>query len=94
VPERSLYIVAYDVSDPRRQDHVRGIVRRYAAGGQKSVYECFLTPWERDALLRRAGAAIDHRTDRIFVLRLDPRSPVHTLGIAVPPSDAPYFYAG
>ncbi len=94
MPERSLYIVAYDVSDPARQDRVRGIVRRYAAGGQKSVYECYLTTGEREALLGRVSRAIDHRTDRVFVLRLDPRSPVHTLGIGVPPSDAPFFYAG
>ena len=94
MPERSLYIVAYDVSDPARQDRVRGIVRRYAAGGQKSVYECYLTPWERDALLRRLEGTIDRCTDRVFVLRLDPRSPVHTLGIGIPPCDAPFFYAG
>jgi len=58
------------------------------------VYECYLTPWERDALLQRLEGLIDHHADRIFVLRLDPRSPVHTLGIAIPPSDAPFFYAG
>jgi hypothetical protein len=32
--------------------------------------------------------------DRFFLIPIEPRSPVHTLGIAVPPEDPPFYYAG
>ena len=37
---------------------------------------------------------LDEQVDRFFLLRLDPRSRVYTLGEAVAPADPPYFYFG
>jgi CRISPR-associated protein Cas2 len=37
---------------------------------------------------------LDETADRFFLLRLDPRSRVHTLGTALEPADPSYFYFG
>ncbi len=89
--QRQLYLVAYDIAEPRRLDIVMECVRAHATGGQKSVYECFLTPAERGRLLADLALLIDEDTDRLLLLRLDPRPQVVTLGIAVPPVDPPFF---
>lgn len=89
---RDLYLAAYDVSSPRRERQLLQIIKGYATGGQKSVYECFLSPGERVDLVLSAQAIIDSRSDRFLLIRLDPRSRVYTLGIAVPPQDPPFFY--
>lgn len=89
--QRQLHLVAYDIADARRLDAVMMCVRAHATGGQKSVYECFLTPAERGQLLADLALLIDEETDRLLLLHLDPRPKVVTLGIAVPPVDPPYY---
>ena len=92
--QRQLYLAAYDVSDPRRLREALLVLRNYSTGGQKSVFECFLSVAEKRALLNQIEAVIDLIEDRFFLLRLDPRSKVRTLGIAVRPADPAYFYLG
>lgn len=69
-------------------------MRNYATGGQKSVFECYLTHAEAAALLMQMEEVIDLTTDRFMLLRLDPRSKVRTLGIAVKPVNPGYFLIG
>jgi CRISPR-associated protein Cas2 len=92
--ERALYLAAYDVADPRRRRASLDLIKAYATGGQRSVYEIFLTVAERGQLLHDLAQFIDEDADRFFLLRLDPRARVHTLGTAVEPVDPPYFYFG
>lgn len=87
-----LYLAAYDVSDPKRLQRALHVLRDYATGGQKSVFECFLNEAEKQALLKGVAAVLDLDEDRFFVVRLDPRSKVQILGIAVRPADPSYFY--
>jgi CRISPR-associated protein Cas2 len=94
MPERRLHIAGYDISDPKRLARALKAVRNYATGGQLSVHECFLTAAEKRALWVEMSKIIDLREDRFFLLRLDPRSAVRTLGIALPPEDPPFFYHG
>ncbi len=94
MPQRDLYLAAYDISEPRRLSAALKLTRAYATGGQKSVHELFLTPAERQALVEDMSVLIDLDTDRFLLLRLDPRSRVHTLGKAVAPADPDYFYVG
>jgi len=89
---RSLYLAAYDVTDPRRLRMALEFVKGYSTGGQKSVHECFLTAGERARLLRDMTAALDEAEDSFLLLRLDPRARVFTLGKAIEPMDAPYFH--
>ena len=69
-------------------------MKGHATGGQKSAYECFLTPAERRDLLAKLREVIEPAEDRVLLIRLDPRSRVHTLGIAQAPQDPPFFYCG
>lgn len=92
--ERDLYLAAYDVADPKRLRASLELVKAYATGGQKSVYEIFLTIAEKGELLKDMAQVLEESEDSFLLLRLDPRSRVHTLGIAEEPSDPPYFYFG
>ncbi len=92
--QRRLYIAAYDVSDPARLRAALKVLKGYASGRQKSVFECFLTDAERLELLDKVGVVIDAIEDRFFLVRLDPRGKVRVLGRAIKPTDPPWFYVG
>jgi CRISPR-associated protein Cas2 len=91
---RTLYLVAYDISDPRRLARALKTVRAYATGGQKSVHECWLFPGELLALKHELDAVIDYQDDSVLFIRLDPRMKPRTLGIARPPADPAFFFVG
>ena len=92
--KRSLYLVAYDISHPRRLRLALHVIKHYATGGQKSVFECYLNETEKQRILRDMGNVIDEDEDRLFLLRLDTRCGVDTLGIAIKPADQKFFYVG
>jgi CRISPR-associated protein Cas2 len=92
--ERDLYIAAYDICCAKRLRAALKAVKGHATGGQKSAYECFLTPAERRGLLDDLRSIIKAGEDRVLLIRLDPRSRVHTLGIAEAPLESSYFYCG
>lgn len=94
MPQRALYIAAYDISDAARLRQALYILKGYATGGQKSVFECFLTQTERQCLLSEVQRVVDADADRFILLQLEQRARVRTLGIAVPPVDPDYFYVG
>lgn len=91
---RDLYLAAYDIAEPRRLSAALKLTRTYATGGQKSVHEIFLTRGERKRLIEDMSALIDLDTDRFLLVRLDPRSRVHTLGKTLAPADPDHFYVG
>jgi CRISPR-associated protein Cas2 len=91
---RSLYLVAYDICDPRRLARALKIVRAYATGGQKSVHECWLEPGELAALKHDLQRVIDPGEDSVLFVRLDPRMKPRTLGIARAPVDPSFFFVG
>ncbi len=92
--QRLLHLACYDVAEPRRLIAALKLARVYATGGQKSVHELYLTVAERITLIEDMSTLLDLSTDRFLLLRLDPRSRVHTLGKAVQPADPDYFYVG
>jgi len=91
---RSLYLIAYDITDDRRLNNVRYFLKGYSTGGQKSVYECFLTDGELRYVIRKLEKMIRREEDRVHIFMMDGRSRTHTLGIAVQPKDPDYFYIG
>ncbi|MEX5214301.1 MAG: CRISPR-associated endonuclease Cas2 [Nitrospiraceae bacterium] len=91
---RRLYLIAYDVCEPGRLKRVRELLKAYSTGGQKSVYECWLTPAELTEVTAAMRRLIDVAEDRVHVVTLDGRSRTHTLGLAVPPADPAFFYFG
>lgn len=92
--ERALYVVAYDICDPRRLRRVLAVVKAYSTGGQKSVHECFLSATEKTELVAALEAVVDAGEDSVLLIRLDPRARPRTLGIAVPPRDERFLYVG
>lgn len=92
--KRTLYIAAYDISDPTRLRNGLTVLKDFASGRQKSVFECFLSGPEKRVLLSQIRSVIDRKEDRFFLLRLDPRGKVRTLGKAVKPEDPAWFYVG
>jgi CRISPR-associated protein Cas2 len=94
MPKRVLYLAAYDVSNPARLRQALYAVKGFATGGQKSVFECFLTDAERERLLERVAAVIDPDQDRFMLLRIEAGAPVRTLGAAVAPADPLFYYVG
>ncbi|MDH7514067.1 MAG: CRISPR-associated endonuclease Cas2 [Clostridiales bacterium] len=91
---RELYLIAYDITDEKRLNRVRHILKGYSTGGQKSVYECFLTDTELDFVVEELGFVIDEEADRVHVFQVERRASVYVLGIALPPKDPSYFYIG
>ena len=91
---KHLYLIAYDISDQIRLNRVRHFLKGYSTGGQKSVYECFLTESEMRLIVSRLYTLIDPERDRVHIFTLDGRSRTHTLGIAVQPKDPSFFYFG
>lgn len=80
------------MSTTRLQD--QHVLKGYACGGQKSVFECFLTVRERGALLAEVRGVLDTREDRFMLLPLPGHSSIRGLGIAVKPSDPDFYYVG
>lgn len=91
---RRAYLAAYDISDNRRLQKALRVVKDYSTGGQKSVFECFLSPAEHAELLARVRTVIDENVDRFFLVQLSTRRAVRTLGIAAPPADPEFYYVG
>lgn len=92
--KRALFIAAYDVANPARRQQLHRVVRNYATGGQKSVFECFLTPSERQALLVHARWLIDEREDRFALLRVEERAAPLLLGRVTAPANPRFLYVG
>lgn len=91
---RTLYIIAYDISDDRRLAKVHYFLKSFATGGQKSVYECYLTDSELQKVINKLEILIHPFEDRIHIFTLDGRSKTHTLGIAIQPRDPKFYFIG
>jgi CRISPR-associated protein Cas2 len=91
---RHLFLIAYDITQAGRWRRALRLVKGHAVGGQKSLYECWMTAGELQQAMGALRSLIDPDSDRVAVVRLDPRAAVHTLGVAVPPQDGAFFYQG
>jgi CRISPR-associated protein Cas2 len=91
--ERPLYLAAYDITDNRDRAAACELLKGFSVGGQKSVYECFLSEAEKRKLVCGVSGIVGAH-DRFLMLRIDPRSVIRTLGRGVAPKDPPFFYVG
>ena len=91
---RNLYLITYDIREPKRLRATLKATREFATGGQKSVHECWLTDAERGDLLATLSMIIADGEDSLMCIRLDPRQKGITLGRALSPSDGNCFYVG
>ncbi len=79
---RTLYLVAYDISDPRRLGRVCRSLKGYRVQGQKSVPEIWVTPAELQHVCRTLNSLIDPAADRVQLFALDPRMKPRCMGQA------------
>jgi CRISPR-associated protein Cas2 len=94
MPKRKLHIAAYDVRDPSRLRRMLRVIKDYATGGQKSAYECYLTPTEQIEMIERVMQTLDLGCDRFACIELRQSNRPKTLGKALMPQDLGYFYIG
>lgn len=92
--QRQLYLAAYDISCNRRLRKALRVLRGFASGGQKSVFECFLSAAEKARLLEEMQLVIDAEEDRFMLLKLSGAKHIRTLGKAVLPQDGSFYYVG
>lgn len=79
---RTLYLVAYDICEPRRLARVGRYINAYRVAGQKSVPEIWVTPGELQTIQTDLNHLLDLETDRLQLLALDPRQTPRCLGQA------------
>lgn len=91
---RHLFLIGYDIRSHRLRRQALRQLKGHAVGGQKSLYECWMTVGELQQAMAALRRLIDPETDRVVFVRLDPRATVRTLGVAVAPPDDDFFYAG
>jgi CRISPR-associated protein Cas2 len=80
--KRGLYLVAYDVCEPHRLQRVCRYLTGYKVGGQKSVFEVWVTPAELQLIRRDLAELMQAGEDRLHILALDPRMHVRCMGRA------------
>lgn len=69
---RRLYIVAYDISDPKRLRRVFRTLKGYGEHLQLSVFRCDLTSSQRLQLAARLARTIEHAEDQVMFVDLGP----------------------
>ncbi len=67
---RLLILLAYDVSDQKALSKVRRSLKPFAISGQKSFYECWVTPSELRELTEEIKDIINPDTDRVHLFEL------------------------
>jgi CRISPR-associated protein Cas2 len=70
VVNEHLYVVAYDIGEPRRWRRVFKLVNGYGEWLQLSVFQCRLTPRRRAELAAALNALINHNQDHVLILDL------------------------
>lgn len=91
---RQLFLVAYDVRNPKRLRQALYILKDYASGGQKSAFECYLSAGEQRELIDRMADILNLDMDAFVIARMSSRECAGLLGKAVQPVDELYAYIG
>lgn len=79
---RTLYLVAYDVCEPKRLAKVCRYLTGYKVGGQKSVFEIWATPAELAQIRCGLEKLMDADEDRLHILAIDARTTPRCFGRA------------
>lgn len=69
---RTLYLVTYDVSHPRRLQKVFRVMRGYGDHLQLSVFRCELSEKERVQMIGDLCEQINHKEDQVLIFPLGP----------------------
>jgi CRISPR-associated protein Cas2 len=91
---RHTYLVAYDISDPKRLRQVFKTMRNWGDHLQFSVFECQLTPTDLALVRSELKEIIHHDDDQVLFVHLGPTEGrgdrvITALGKPYSPVDAP-----
>ncbi len=91
-PSRTLYVVAYDISDNRRRTRVHKILSGFGKWTQYSVFECFLSEKERVMLMEKLRKVLRAEEDsvRFYPLCAACVAKVETVGSEKPKEERVY----
>jgi CRISPR-associated protein Cas2 len=82
--DENLYIVAYDIADPRRWRRIFRLMNGYGEWVQLSVFQCSLSRRRRIELKLALEEILNHAADHVVILDLGPaaslRPRVESLG--------------
>jgi len=70
--DESLYIVTYDISDPKRWRRVFKLMNGYGEWLQLSVFQCRMSDQRHAELVALLDGIIHHREDHIILVNLGP----------------------
>lgn len=91
---RHRYLVCYDIADPKRLRAVFKKMHGFGDPVQYSVFRCDLSPAERVLLIEALHRLINHREDRVMIVRLGsvdepPQDRIQFLGQPLAPWERP-----
>lgn len=80
---KDYFLVAYDISDPKRLQKVYKKLKGFGTRLQLSVFECHLTPREFVIMRDAVEKLINQEEDRILILRCCPtcKNKIESIGI-------------
>jgi len=74
--EEHLFVVTYDISDPRRWRAVFTLMNGYGEWMQLSVFQCRLSPRRQAELVATLEELIHHTEDHVLIMDLGPAESV------------------
>lgn len=74
--EERIYIVTYDIADPRRWRRVFKVMKGHGQWLQLSVFQCRLTARRRADLGARLDREIHHAEDHVLIVDIGPADKV------------------
>ena len=72
---RRLYLVTYDICEPRRLRKVFKTMQGFGEHLQLSVFQCDLTAIDRIEMQAALQDLIDHNEDKVLIIDLGPTDP-------------------
>ncbi len=74
--EEHLYIVAYDISDPKRWRRVFRLMHGYGEWLQLSVFQCRLSRRRHAEMIQLLDGIIHHKEDHVITMEVGPAESV------------------
>ena len=72
MPQERLYIVSYDIADPKRWKRIFKIMKGHGNWLQLSLFQCRLSARRRVELAAKLESTIHHDEDHVLIIELGP----------------------
>jgi CRISPR-associated protein Cas2 len=92
--QNGLYLIAYDIADPKRLSRIHRALKKQGLPVQYSVFTVVMKRKALIRLLDHVEQLIDHAEDDIRCYRLPERTDIKTLGQQYFPKDVMLFTEG